>query len=480
VLGVLSKLALGALLFLLTLPAAAEALTAQQVGRFEQPIFLVSDPGDPERLLVVERRGTIVLIEEGRPKPFADIRSVVSCCEGERGLQSIALAPDFGLSGRFFLFYTGKAEPGEIHVAEMVASGDSAPFSSLRDVIAPIPHPTESNHYGGQLQFGPDGGLFISTGDGGGADDQHHNAQNPKSLLGKLLRVAPVPGVLSVPAIWNLGLRNPFRFSFDRLTGDLWIGDVGEDRREEVDFAAAPGLGLGANYGWNCLEGALPGPPPPDEDPQCGENAGKFVRPVFEYAHEGTGGCAIIGGYVARGPGMGDVSGRYLYGDLCSGEIRSFSPAAPFGTDRSEGLQIGSLNSFGQDSCGRLYALSGSGPVYRLLGPDSGSCTPGAPQYQPSLTPSYLGVRAFSRKVKRHRRGLITAWVTPCSGRRGDPVTLWRGRRRLGTRSLDRACSVRFRPRIDRRSSFRTTVRSDGYYAEAVSRTVTILPVRRR
>jgi hypothetical protein len=487
VLRVFWKLLVGAMLGLSLMGGTADALGVQQVGNFEKPIYLTSDPGNPERLFVVERPGMILLLQNGEVKPFADIRSVVSCCEGERGLLSIALAPDFGSSGRFYLDYTGREEPGEIHVAEMTAAGNSAPLSSLRDVIAPIPHPEESNHNGGQLQIGPEGGLFVSTGDGGGGDDEHHNAQDPESELGKILRIIPTPGFLVPrPTVWSLGLRNPFRFSFDRLTGDLWIGDVGEASREEVDFASAPALGEGANYGWNCREGGIAGPPPPLEDVQCAGNAGKFVSPVFEYTHSRVGStgataCAIIGGYVVRGPGMGDLYGRYLYGDLCEGDIRSFSPSAPATTDRSENLHIGNLNSFGQDSCGRLYAISGSAPVYRLVGPEgNGSCSPAAPQYQPqAAAPSYIGIRAVSRKVRRHRRGLLTAWVTPCQDRRGDPVTLWRGRRRLGTHYLDRVCSVRFRPRIDRRSTFRATVRGTDEYLPAISRKVTVRPVRR-
>ncbi|HEU4707448.1 MAG TPA: PQQ-dependent sugar dehydrogenase [Solirubrobacterales bacterium] len=481
-LGVLSKLATGVLLALLALPAAAQALTVQPVGNFEEPIYLASDPGNAERLFVVERKGTILQIEDETLKPFADLRSVVSCCEGERGLLSMAPAPDFDLSGRFYVDYTGRKEPGEIHVAEMVASGDTAPLSSLHDAIAPIPHSEHNNHNGGQLQFGPEGNLFVSTGDGGGENDGLENAQDQTSLLGKILRFAPSPGALATPTVWSLGLRNPFRFSFDRLTGDLWVGDVGEGAREEVDRAAAAGLGQGANYGWSCMEGQLAGPA--SSAPECLANAGKFVPPVFEYPHTGAApgaahGCAIIGGYVARGPGMGDLEGRYLYGDHCTGEIRSFLPSSPFVTDRYEGIQIGELDSFGQDSCGRLYAISGSGPIYRLLGSESGSCNP-SPQYQPAPAASYIAIRAVSRKVTRHRRGLINAWVTPCKGRRGDPVTLWRGRSKLGTRYLDRACSVRFRPRIDRRTGFRATVRGNDEYLPAISRKVTIRPVRRR
>lgn len=475
----LSKLAMGILLALLAIPVAAQALTLQQVGSgFEEPIYLTSDPGNAERLFVVERGGTVVQVQGSEVKPFAKI-SVSTV--GEGGLLSIALAPDFDLSGRFFLDYTD-AE-GRIHVAEMVAAGSSASTSSLRDVMPPIPHPEDRNHYGGQLQFGPEGALFISTGDGGGGDDVHQNSQDPSSRLGKILRL-PTPGVFSTAEVWSLGLRNPFRFSFDRLTHDLWIGDVGQAAWEEVDFAAAPGLGKGANYGWNCREGFEPGPA---GDPECATPPlGGYVDPVFAYPHEDPGdggafGCAIIGGYVARGPAMGSAAGRYLYGDLCSGEVRSFSPTDPAGTDRTEKLHVDNLNSFGEDSCGRLYAVSGDGPVYRLVGPEAATCltaTP-APEYKPAPAASYIAIRAVSRKVKRHRRGLINAWVTPCKGRRGDPVTLWRGRQKLGTRYLDRACSARFRPRIDRRAGFRVTVRGDQEYLPAISRKVTIKPVRR-
>src|SRR4051812_48987838 len=304
--------------------ATAHALTLQQIGAgFAKPIYVASDPGNPDRLFVVERRGTVVLVQNGEVKPFADIHSAVSCCESERGLLSIALAPDFDSSGRFFLYYTGRKEPGEIHVGEMVASANSAASSTLRDVIPPIAHPGHSNHNGGQLQFGPEGALFFATGDGGGEDDEDHNAQDPDKELGKLLRL-PSPGPLKEPEIWSLGLRNPFRFSFDQATGDLWIGDVGQGKREEVDFAAAPGLGQGANYGWNCMEGIEPGPA---TDPQCATPPlGGYVPPVFQYPHEDPGGgrafgCAIIGGYVARGPGLGGLFGRYVYGDLCQGQI---------------------------------------------------------------------------------------------------------------------------------------------------------------
>jgi glucose/arabinose dehydrogenase len=489
------KIALAVALFLALLGGSARAASLQPIGSgFVAPVYVTSDPGDPERLFVVEQGGSIQLLENGELKPFANLSSVV-VLEGEGGLLSIALAPDFHTSGRIFVYYTGKKAPLEvatsppsIQVAELRASGSSAPLSTLRNLLT-IPHPEQKNHYGGQLQFGPEGNLFISTGDGGGAGDPEENAQDLESLLGKILRLDPNPsGALpyTVPAdnpfaassapydtIWSYGLRNPFRFSFDRLGGDIWIGDVGQDSREEVDQAVAPGLGGGANYGWNCREGSLEETVPPE--PGCASAAG-FVDPVFEYANSaGFGNCAVIGGYVARGPGLADLYGRYVYGDLCVGELRSFSPEAPFATDRGEGLRVTGLTSFGEDACGRLYAVSREGSVYRLVGPGGPACPVAAPPPTP-LAASMVGIRALRRKVVRNRRALITAWVAPCKGRQGEPVTLWRGRRKLGTRRLDRVCTARFRPRISRRSGFRATVKANETYIAAISRKLTVKP----
>ncbi|HEX5982757.1 MAG TPA: PQQ-dependent sugar dehydrogenase, partial [Solirubrobacterales bacterium] len=470
---------------------SAQALSLQQVGSgFEEPIYVTSDPSNPDRLFVVERPGSILLVENGAVKPFTDIRSLVDP-SGEGGLLSIALSPDFQTSGRFFVYYTGEEQsPPEIHLAEMVAVGSTASPATRRNLLT-IPHPDHNNHYGGQLQFGPEGNLFISTGDGGGSNDEHQNAQNLATALGKILRIHPDPsGALPYtipagnpfaaspgadPTIWSYGLRNPFRFSFDHLTGDLWIGDVGQDEREEVDFAAAPWLGGGANYGWNCREGFLSGTVPPE--PGCA-SATSFVDPVFDYVNPPDSCAAVIGGYVARGPGYGDLFGRYLYGDLCAGDLRSFWPGAPFATDRDEGINIGSLNSFGEDSCGRLYAVSGNGPVYRLVGPGGTFCPSAAPA--PVLAPSFVGIRAITKRVLRKRRALISAWVSPCKGRRGERVTLWRGRRKMGVRRLDRVCSARFRPRIKRRTGFRVTVKANQTHAAAISRKLTIKIKRRK
>jgi glucose/arabinose dehydrogenase len=481
---------LGALALALVaiVPFRAEAASLQPLGDFDQPVYVTSDPSNPERLFVAEREGRIVQLRAGSASTFADITVAVGCgggCSGERGLLSIALSPDFASSGRLYVDYADDGN-GTIHIAELRAFGGTVPSGSLRDVLT-IPHGEESNHNGGQLQFGPDGFLYISTGDGGGSNDVHRNAQSLTSLLGKILRIDPRPGGVlpyavpsgnpfpSAPApantIWAYGLRNPFRFSFDRAGGAMVIGDVGQGKREEVDYAP-PGSPPGANYGWSCREGLLEGPA---KDPACaGKNAADFVNPVFDYPHADPGGgaafgCAIIGGYVARDTALSGLTGRYLYGDLCSGRIRSLDLADPFASDRSEGLEVANLNSFGEDSCGRLYTVSGSGQVARLVGPQSSVCP---------LAASVTRIKATSRRVKRGRRALITASVSPCADRRGEAIALYRGRRRVAVRHLDLVCSARFRPRIGRRSTFRAKIASDGSFEGSTSRRLTIAPRR--
>lgn len=484
--------ALGALAVALAaiVPATAHAAALQPIGSFDQPIYVTSDPINPERLFVVEREGKIEQVRNGVVSTFADISAAVGCggaCAGERGLLSIALTPDFDSSGRLYVDYAANQD-GTIHVAEMQVIGTTAPASTLHDVLT-IPHGEESNHNGGQLQFGPEGDLYISTGDGGGADDQHHNSQNLNSLLGKILRIVPrsngvlpytIPkgnpfagGAAPASTIWAYGLRNPFRFSFDLSGGGMVIGDVGQNEREEVDYAPA-GTGAGANYGWNCREGLIEGPA---TDPGCaGSQASDFVSPVFDYPHEDSGnggafGCAIIGGYVVRDPGLGELDGRYLYGDLCTGELRSFDLADPFASDRSEGISVADLNSFGEDSCGRLYTVSGEGEVSRLVGAQPTGCPPAR---------SVTGIQAVSRSVDRGSRALITAFVSPCAGRAGETVGLYMGTRRVGAQHLDVACTARFRPRIGRASGFYARIEFDGSFEASTSRTLTIRPRRPR
>ncbi|HEX6667032.1 MAG TPA: PQQ-dependent sugar dehydrogenase [Solirubrobacterales bacterium] len=491
-----------ALLALAAAPSAHAATALVPVGEFDEPIYVTAAPGDKDRLFVVERKGRIVAVQNGTASTFADLRGVVDCgsaCTGERGLLSIAFAPDFASSGHLYVDYA-QNDDGVIHVAELTASGSTAPVSSLRDLLE-IEHPVKSNHNGGQLQFGPDGFLYISTGDGGGRDDELENAQDLSSLLGKLLRIDPRPtGLLpyGVPAgnpfpaapapadtIWSYGLRNPFRFSFDRVTKALTIGDVGQDKQEEVDYVPF-GIGAGFNFGWSCREGLVAGPS--IGDPECTPPpTGGYVDPIFQYQHADPPGCsAIIGGYVVRDENLGDLYGRYLYSDTCVGELRSFNPAATFGSDRSEQLQVPGLTSFGEDACSHLYAASGSGKVFRLSGPEAvpapaaqsnatagASADPCAGPVGPKLA-SRIGIRAQSRKVRRNRRALISVVVAPCNGRRGDPVRLLRGARRIAGRRLDRACTAHFRPRIRSKVAFRASIAEDDTYVSATSRKLKI------
>jgi glucose/arabinose dehydrogenase len=473
---------------------SARALTLEPVGgSFAEPTYVTSDPGNANRLFVVEREGTIELVEGGVTRKFADLGSKVGCggsCQGERGLMSIAMAPDFDQNGRFFVDYANNVD-GTIHVAELVATGpehESALGSTPKDLLT-IPHPTESNHNGGQLQFGPDGSLYISTGDGGGSNDQFHNAQNPGSLLGKILRINPNSGPAS---IWSSGLRNPFRFSFDSLSGDMVIGDVGQGKREEIDLAPSPFPtvvgGGGANYGWNCREGLIAGPGDDLPPGQCATTT--FVDPVFDYSHDpppggGTAPCAIIGGYVVRDHSLGSLYGRYLFGDLCVGELRSLNLANPSAGDRFDGIEANRLNSFGEDSCGRIYVVEEGGGVYRLTGPNPAACPETLLPAPPTTTakpsaPTFVGIKAQRRRVEPGKAALLTVFVSPCSGRKGKPIELLRNGHRNGSRYLSRACTARFLPRIHRGTTFTAVTREEGSYLPGKSRRLTIRLAHRR
>jgi len=488
-------------LLMLVGAGSAEALTLVPVGDFDQPVHVTSDPGDANRLLIAEREGTIRLVEdEGLPSLFADLTAEVGCgasCGGERGLMSIALSPEFAGDGRVFAFYANDVT-GALHIAELVSSDPGHDEASLvRDVLT-IPHSQDSNHNGGQLQFGPEGDLYVSTGDGGGSNGQFQHAQDPNDPLGKILRVDP-DTLTEDFDVWSLGLRNPFRFSFDRLTSDMVIGDVGQGAREEIDFA--PSLlsgvlagGEGFNYGWNCREGFLPGPA---TEPECaGQPASAFVAPVFDYPQSpdpdlGGERCAVIGGYVARDTGLGALFGNYVYTDLCSGALRSLRlPAQPgeLATgDCSLGVQLDSPVSFGEDAERRLYVVEQGGDVLRLGGLPPASCPvplppPRPPQGKPNLTPTFIGIKAQRRRVERGRTAVLTVWVSPCVERRGDVVALHRNGHRNGSKFLSRACTARFLRRVYRNTVFTASTFADEAYEAGDSRhlRVKVKPRRRR
>ena len=330
---------------------------------------------------MLEKAGAAWLVKDGvrQPTPFLDLRTKVST-ESEEGLLGMAFAPDWATSHLVYVDFT--APDRTITIAEYRTSGDRIDPATQR-VVLRIAHPDFGNHNGGQLAFGPDGDLYIGVGDGGAGGDPNGHGQDTTQLLGKILRIDPratSPYAIphgnpftspNRPEIWAYGLRNPWRFSFDRDTGDLWIGDVGQDAWEEVDEQPAGAAG-GRNYGWDCLEGTHTTTYGTDSCPA--ENA---TAPVLEYPHAGTGRCAVTGGYVVRDPSLGDLTGQYLFGDYCTGETFVHTPGGSGFT--ASGLDpLPQLTSFGEDGCGHIYAATGSGPVYRLQTPQTAPC-PEAP-----------------------------------------------------------------------------------------------------
>ena len=366
-----------------TVAGSVQGVSLQQIGNDLGPITGITNAGDG-RLFLTIRTGRIVILENGavRPQPFLDIHNLTTT-DGERGLLSTAFHPRYAENGFFFLNYTNIQ--GDTVIARYHVSGsdpNQADPASAR-ILLTIQQPF-SNHNGGQLQFGPDGDLYIGMGDGGSAFDPACRAQRTDELLGKMLRIdvdqnVATPPYYGIPAsnpfrgpgdppdeVWASGLRNPWRFSFDRETGDLWIGDVGQDKREEIDFQPASSRG-GENYGWKVMEGtscdsrnACPASTPPCNSPA-------FTLPVLEYDH-GLG-CAVTGGYVYRGSALPQLRGSYIFGDLCSGSVWAAAPAGNGFTVRTvAGGPISQLTTFGEDRNGELYAANLDGQLYRFAG----------------------------------------------------------------------------------------------------------------
>ena len=361
-------------------PLAVVSISLSPVASgFASAIGVSSAPGDA-RLFVIQQTGQVVIVSgDKRGGIFLDISARMSCC-GERGLLGLAFHPEYATNGRFFARYTTPA--GDLRVSEFHVSTDpnKADAASER-VIITIPHPSFANHNGGRIEFGPDGYLYIGTGDGGSGGDPNNHGQALNTLLGKLLRIdvdhAAAGLVYAIPdgnpfvgqagkrsEIWSYGLRNPYTFSFDRETHDLWIADVGQDAYEEVDRAtAAGGGGKGVNYGWSVMEGNH------CYKPATGCDATGMTPPLAEYAH-GSGdsvGCAIIGGYVYRGSAHPQLYGRYFFGDYCSGRIWDVAAAGPVQQTPQElsgsGLQI---TGWGQDMNGELYLAATNGVLYQF------------------------------------------------------------------------------------------------------------------
>ncbi len=354
----------------------------EQLGEFDQPLYVTQPPnGDPGHVYVVERCGTVqrVPIGGGQPETFLDISDQLSCEATEQGLLSIAFAPDYERSGLFYADYTDPEGDSRVVEYRRSVDGATADPGSARELLF-VDQPYD-NHNGGLVLFGPDDNLYIGFGDGGSADDPERRGQDLSTPLGKILRIGPRaaggepytvpednPGSDEAgarPEIAVSGVRNPWRFSFDRETKDLWIGDVGQSSLEEIDAVPLSDLvnrDAPVNLGWSAFEGT--------ERLNQDQRAPDALAPVLEYGRDR--GCSVTGGYVVRDPALASLYGRYLYGDYCEGKLRSFTarPERHADDDRELGLEVSQLSSFGEDAEGRIYATSLEGPVYRLAPAD--------------------------------------------------------------------------------------------------------------
>jgi glucose/arabinose dehydrogenase len=325
---------------------------------FDSPVYVTAPRSEPGKLYVVEQPGVIRVLVNGkrRAQPFLDIRSRVTA-GGEQGLLSLAFDPNYRKNHRFFVYFNDKS--GDVRVFKFRSNG-TVGLPSTGVSLLRVNHREFSNHNGGQLQFGPDGLLYAGTGDGGSGGDPHNHAQTLSSRLGKMLRI----NVNKRGARWQIagyGLRNPWRFSFDRLTRDLYIGDVGQDHWEEVDVRTPRQWRGLNNYGWHVYEGRSR-----YTSGQTPTRSGTLVFPIVVYSH--SEGCSITGGYVYRGKAIPSFRGRYIYGDYCSGTIWSLKASGGKlrSGPRKEPFTIANLSSFGEDSSGEIYATSTDGTVYKL------------------------------------------------------------------------------------------------------------------
>jgi len=390
--------AAAALAFSVPGPAAAQgqARSVLVASGLTGPLYVTAPANDP-RLFVVERAGRIRVVENGSvlPTPFLDIQGLVGDA-GEGGLLGLAFDPDYADNGLFTIYYTDNNLDSVVARYSRASDNEANPNSA--QILLFIDQPSFTNHKGGTVLYGPDGFLWFATGDGGSANDPDENAQNPQSLLGKMLRidVGPVFAPSSVPVagqnyripvdnpfrtsaprdeIWALGLRNPYRWSFDRETGDIWIGDVGQSALEEVDFEAASDPG-GNNYGWDVMEGGNCDPTDPAPAPPC--NSPSLTLPVYQYGRAG-GECSIIGGNVYRAD-FSALRGLYFFGDFCTGRIWTFDPETLLIVNRTAELGAAAgvtftLVGFGEDGFGRpLIVQRNAGTIYRIQ-----PVTPGPP-----------------------------------------------------------------------------------------------------
>ncbi len=390
----------------------APLTTVRIVSGLSRPLLVTAPPGDVDRLFVLEQDGRVRIVKQGAllPAAFLDIGSITrSPADGggdEQGLLGLAFRPNYAANGWFFVYHTDNS--GNNVLARYTRSGTNPDLAdpASRQVVLTFAHPSFDNHNGGMLAFGPDDGdLYVATGDGGGSCDSFDNSQNGASNLGKLLRINVDGLPYTVPSdnpfvgpdgvndeIWALGLRNPWRYCFDRANADLYIADVGQNVWEEIDYRVGTDPG-GENYGWDLFEGSHC-PNPSCGTPDCNAVPGT-VLPVLEYQHLG-GACSITGGYVYRGCRMPNLRGTYFYGDYCAAFIKSLrmvGGSVTALTDRTAelapggGLSINSITSFGEDARGEIYIVDRGGEVFKILpilanlqvsGPEAAPFAPGA------------------------------------------------------------------------------------------------------
>lgn len=359
-------------------PSAVPSLTTSPLPlQVVQPVHVQNAGDGSGRLFIVERGGRILIFKGNAllPTPFLSITDRVRTSYEEEGLLSVAFPPNFAASQHFYIFYVDKS--GNLQISRFNVTGNPDIAAAASEVgVLRIPHPTNQNHNGGQLQFGPEGFLYIGVGDGGAGGDPPNNAQNGNVLLGKLLRLDvessfPAVPTYTIPAsnpftqtvgfrpeIWALGLRNPWRFSFDRTAHDLYIGDVGQNQREEIDFRPAMSGG-GENYGWSCYEGTAV-----YSQTRCSQSI-LYTFPVTEYLHGPE--CSVTGGHVYRGTRYRSILGHYFYGDYCSGKIWSLEKTGDAWVNTFLTDAPFQISSFGEDEAGELYvAAFDQGKVYRL------------------------------------------------------------------------------------------------------------------
>ncbi len=413
----LLPLALGAL----AAPAVhAEISTRLVASGLSSPVYVTAPRGD-RRLFIVELGGTIELLERGQkavePTPFLSLVGLVGS-GGERGLLGMAFAPDFATTGFFYVYYVDVA--GNSVLARYRVSANPDVADPTGKIVLTVTQPAGSNnHKGGTIAFGPDGYLYWGLGDGGGANDTSNNAQNDGVLLGKMLRIdvsgaftstyrvppdnpfvgaARDPNGTILDEIWSKGLRNPFRFAFDRTAGNLWIADVGQSQREEVDFEPSTDPG-GRNYGWRVMEGTLCNVASPPPAPVC--NSPALTLPLIEYDH--TQGCAITGGTVYRGA-MPWLAGQYFYADYCSNRVWTYDTANGAILERTADLAnaaspVGSIVAIAEDGLGELYIVDLGGEVFRIE-PDPMGCGADEGAFAPALLPAVAWI-GFRRRRSR-------------------------------------------------------------------------------